>query len=69
MSTPSFGPGIEITGQIRPEYAQVLTPAALAFVARLQRAFAGRRNDLLAARGARHSRWRCSGRASTSQAA
>jgi malate synthase len=55
MSTPSFGPGIEVTGQIRPDYAQVLTPGALSFVARLQRAFGGRRNELLAARGARQA--------------
>ncbi len=55
MSTPSFGPGIEITGQISPEYAQVLTPAALAFVARLQRTFGRPRNELLAARAARQA--------------
>jgi len=55
MSTPSFGPGIEITGQLRPGYEQVLTPEALSFVARLQRAFGGRRNELLAARAARQA--------------
>ena len=53
MSTPSYGPGIEITGKVTPEYAEILTPPALAFVARLQRAFGARRNELLAARAAR----------------
>jgi len=33
MSTPQYGPGIEITGRITADYAQILTPAALAFVA------------------------------------
>jgi malate synthase len=53
MSTPQFGPEIEITGRITADYAQILTPAALEFVARLQRAFGGRRADLLARRGVR----------------
>jgi malate synthase len=53
MSAPTYGPGIEITGSVTPEYAQILTPQALDFVARLQRAFGGRRNELLAARAAR----------------
>ena len=43
MTTPTYGPGIEITRPVTPEYAQVLTPEALAFAARLQRAFGGRR--------------------------
>jgi len=53
MTTPHFGPGIEITGRMTADYAQILTPAALEFVARLQRAFGGRRAELLARRGAR----------------
>jgi malate synthase len=53
MSTPQFGPGIEINGRMTADYAQVLTPPALEFVARLQRAFGGRRAELLARRGAR----------------
>src|SRR5438067_12368410 len=52
MSSSTYGPGIEITGKVTPEYAQILTPPALAFVARLQRAFGARRNELLAARAA-----------------
>ena len=53
MSTTNFGPGIEITGRITPDYAQILTPEAVAFAARLQRAFGGRRTELLARRATR----------------
>jgi malate synthase len=53
MSTASYGPGIEITGRITPEYQKILTPEAVAFASRLQRAFGGRRNELLARRAAR----------------
>ena len=42
--------GIEITGQLTPEYEEILTPEAQQFVAKLARAFSGRRDDLLAAR-------------------
>jgi len=55
MSSPTYGPGVQITGRITPEYAQILTPEAVAFVAKLQRAFGGRRNELLARRAARQS--------------
>src|SRR5512144_3194001 len=53
MSSASYGPGIEITGRITPEYQKILTPEAVAFAAKLQRAFGGRRNELLARRAAR----------------
>jgi len=55
MSTPPFGPGIEITGRITPEYAQILTPEAVAFAAKLQRAFGNRRAELLALRARRQA--------------
>src|SRR5580765_5833366 len=55
MSTPHFGPGIEITGRIPPEFAEILTPEAVAFAAKLQRAFGGRRADLLAHRARRQA--------------
>ncbi len=55
MSTPDFGPGIEITGRITPEYAQILTTEAVAFAAKLQRAFGGRRAELLARRTRRQA--------------
>jgi malate synthase len=53
MTTPTYGPGIEITGRITADYAQILTPEALEFAARLQRAFGTRRAELLARRAAR----------------
>jgi len=55
MSTPHFGPGIEITGRITPEYAQILTREAVALAAKLQRAFGGGRAELLARRARRQA--------------
>jgi len=55
MSTPAYGAGIEITGRITPEYAEILTPEAVAFAAKLQRAFGGRRAELLAKRAQRQA--------------
>jgi malate synthase len=42
--------GVAISAQITPEFAQILTPEALAFVAKLARMFEPRRQELLAAR-------------------
>ena len=53
MSAPSYGPGVEISGRITPEYAEILSPEAVAFAVGLQRAFGGRRAELLALRTAR----------------
>ena len=53
MNRPAYGPGIEITGRITPEFARILTPGAVAFMAKLHRAFAGRRTELLARRAER----------------
>ena len=44
---------IELLGEVTREFARILTPEALAFVAALQRAFNGRRLELLARRVAR----------------
>ncbi len=55
MSTPTYGPGIEITGRITPEYAEILTPEAVAFAAGLQRTFGDRRTKLLARRAQRQA--------------
>ncbi len=55
MSTSPFGPGVEITGRITPEFAQILTPEAVAFAAKLQRAFGGRRAELLKLRDKRQA--------------
>ena len=53
MNAPRYGPGIEITAPGTPESAQILTADAVAFAARLQRAFGPRRIELLARRVAR----------------
>jgi len=52
-TTPQYGPGIEVSGRVTPEYAEILSPEAVAFAARLQRAFGSRRGELLARRAAR----------------
>ncbi len=48
--------GMEINAPIKPEYEQILTPAALALVAKLARAFEPRRQELLALRVERAKR-------------
>jgi malate synthase len=48
--------GMEIKGEIAPGYENVLTPEALALVAKLSRAFEPRRQELLAQRVARAKR-------------
>ena len=49
----AFAGGVEIHAQITPEFAQILSPGAIAFFAKLQRAFGSRRNALLARREVR----------------
>src|SRR5688572_13074655 len=44
---------IAVTGRVTREFAQILTPEALDFVAKLHRAFEPRRQELLARRAAR----------------
>jgi malate synthase len=43
-------PGMEITGEVTAELAEILAPGALKLVARLEREFGGRRRQLLQAR-------------------
>src|SRR5882724_6919810 len=50
------GAGIDVRGEVRPEWSEILTPEALAFVAGLQREFNPRRAELLARREARKQR-------------
>jgi malate synthase len=50
---PHYPPGIEISAPITAEYAEILTPDALAFAGKLQRAFGARRSELLARRAGR----------------
>ena len=59
MNAPQsiYAPGIEITAPISPAFAEILTPEALLFVAKLQRGFGARRAELLAARAARQQDW------------
>jgi malate synthase len=54
--TISLPAGMRITATIAPEYEQILTPEALALVARLTREFEPRRHQLLAARAERAAR-------------
>ncbi len=48
-----FPGGIEIHGRLTPEYREILSDAAIAFVAGLHRQFESRRQELLARRAAR----------------
>jgi len=50
ISAPHQIPGVQILGKITSEYAEILTPEAIAFVAKLCRAFEPRRQELLAKR-------------------
>src|SRR3990167_2434112 len=52
MSSP-LPQGVTLAGRVTSEFAQILTPEALAFVAKLQRKFDARRKELLARRAAR----------------
>src|SRR5216110_1293234 len=49
MSSSTTQPprGVQLLGRVNPAFAQILTPDALAFVAKLQRAFGGRREECL----------------------
>jgi malate synthase len=49
-------PGVEIRGAMRPGYDEILTPAAVGFVAELERRFRAERRRLLAARAERQAR-------------
>src|SRR3982751_2096281 len=47
--------GLQITAEVTPQFAEILTPDALAFVARLEREFRSRRDAALRARQDRQS--------------
>jgi len=51
----AFPSGVEVRAPITPQYAGILTPEALAFLAGLARAFEPRRRDLVAARARRQA--------------
>ncbi|MGO0058466.1 malate synthase A [Brevibacillus fluminis] len=46
----SFPAGVEVTGTVTPEFAEILTPQAMQFVTKLAREFAPTRESLLARR-------------------
>jgi malate synthase len=56
MSTITLPEGVQITAEVTPEMAAILTPDALALVAKLHRAFEPRRQELLAKRVERAAR-------------
>lgn len=56
QATQTLPQGIEINGQITPEFAEILTPEALNFVAKLARQFQPRREELLQRRYERQTR-------------
>ena len=51
-----FAEGVEFTAPIPDEFAEILTPEAVTFVAKLHREFAGRRDELLRRRAERQER-------------
>ena len=56
-TTQSLPAGLSINGEITPEYAQILTPDALAFFTGLSRKFEPTRQGLLAARATRQKKF------------
>src|SRR5947208_9518966 len=46
-STISSPPGIQLRGELAPAFPEIVSPEALAFVAKLQRAFGNRREECL----------------------
>src|SRR5262245_42619978 len=55
MSRDQTPAGVEILGRMTPEYAEILTADALAFLAKLHRSFDGRRLELLQRRATRQA--------------
>jgi malate synthase len=53
--TPNYSPGIELKGAVSPEFAEIVTPEAIDFVAKLHRTFDTRRRELLRRREERQA--------------
>src|SRR5688500_20274864 len=51
--TELLPPGVMVLGEVTAQFAEILTPEALGFVARLHRRFEPRRQELLARRAER----------------
>ncbi|MBA3763018.1 MAG: malate synthase A, partial [Chthoniobacterales bacterium] len=54
-SQPKLPPGLELRGEMSPAFSEILTHDALAFLAKLQRAFGGRRAECLRRRHERQA--------------
>src|SRR6516164_2219488 len=50
LTPPTAPAGVQVLAPVADKFAAILSPAALEFVAKLQRAFDGRRRELLARR-------------------
>ncbi len=55
MTDSNLPPGVDIRGEIHPDFESILTADALAFLADLARRFTARRDELLLARAARQA--------------
>jgi malate synthase len=55
-NTRTYAEGIEFTAEVPEEFAEILTPEAVAFVAKLSREYRGRVEELLARRAERQER-------------
>src|SRR6185503_20628130 len=53
LNVPQQADSVQVSGRVSPEFAEILTPEALEFVAKLHRRFEPRRQELLAARAKR----------------
>jgi malate synthase len=53
--SPSYAPGIDINAPVSPEFAEILTPDAMNFLAKLHRTFEARRQELLRRRAERQA--------------
>ncbi|MBV9227668.1 MAG: malate synthase A, partial [Chloroflexi bacterium] len=51
----NYAEGIEVRAAVTPEFAEILTPEAMSFLATLARAFEGRREELLQRRAQRQA--------------
>lgn len=55
MNPTALPAGVEILGKVTPQFAEILTPQALAFVAKLARKFEARRRELMGLRARRQT--------------
>jgi len=55
MTASNLPEGVEILGSLSAEFSEILTPPAIAFVAKLSRKFENRRRELMVARAQRQS--------------